>query len=284
MRLPKLTTVVLLVGQFCVAQPVSETPPQMFDNARRELDARSYMKGSLVVFRLIQQAKVKAAHESPKNAFIESYMEARNASQLSVRKSLDQAQQSWSAANWDEALAKLELARAGLSTLENRVPPEEKYARDSKDAETSPSLGSLNLAARSAWEANRNAEAIQWLDRVIAFRIAGPRSFPLPPQMLNQAFTFKGMIYLSMEDIPRALDALASSAAGLPVPPFNRLRPSMALAKKLLELGQKEAVLAYFANCEKWNWPEGTEKLARWRSEIAAGQKPSFDQTDLLSY
>lgn len=49
----------------------------------------------------------------------------------------------------------------------------------------------------------------------------------------------------------------------------------MALAKALLEEGEREVVLAYFELCRAF-WQLGDEKLAYWTAVIRRGEIPNF--------
>ena len=52
-------------------------------------------------------------------------------------------------------------------------------------------------------------------------------------------------------------------------------RPSMALARDLLQEGESAVVLEYFIRCAHV-WPRGKERLSGWAAEVAAGEIPDF--------
>ena len=58
-------------------------------------------------------------------------------------------------------------------------------------------------------------------------------------------------------------------------PQLNSFGPNMALAKELIEKGEKESVLAYFKSCAKF-WGMGAGKLEVWTKEVGAGLVPDF--------
>jgi hypothetical protein len=49
----------------------------------------------------------------------------------------------------------------------------------------------------------------------------------------------------------------------------------MTLAKELLEKGQSNVVLQYFALCRKF-WEDGQHKLDEWNSAVRGGETPDF--------
>jgi len=60
-------------------------------------------------------------------------------------------------------------------------------------------------------------------------------------------------------------------------PQLNSFGPNMALAKELLELGEKEAVLHYLNACKKfWTWYLSFWKIYRWKRAIKRGEIPHF--------
>ena len=51
--------------------------------------------------------------------------------------------------------------------------------------------------------------------------------------------------------------------------------PDLALAKDLLDLGENQAVLTFFEECNVF-WTTGRDSLVQWKKAIQAGQKPDF--------
>ena len=58
-------------------------------------------------------------------------------------------------------------------------------------------------------------------------------------------------------------------------PQMDTFGPDMSLANLLLIKGQKEAVLKYLDECERF-WTMGGKHLAEWRKQINAGERPNF--------
>ena len=58
---------------------------------------------------------------------------------------------------------------------------------------------------------------------------------------------------------------------------MNSFGPNMALAKELVELGEREIVLEYFELCSKfWNTDSAKDKLRVWSKQVAEGRIPDF--------
>lgn len=58
-------------------------------------------------------------------------------------------------------------------------------------------------------------------------------------------------------------------------PQLDSFGPNMSLAKDLLEKGEKDVVLEYFALCRKF-WKMGSASLDQWTSEVKGGKTPDF--------
>ena len=58
-------------------------------------------------------------------------------------------------------------------------------------------------------------------------------------------------------------------------PQLNSFGPNMLLAKELLEKGEREKVLVYFALCAKF-WQSGSVQLKLWSTQVKLGSDPDF--------
>ncbi len=75
-----------------------------------------------------------------------------------------------------------------------------------------------------------------------------------------------------IKEADRYLLAAAKSPGS---PQMDSFGPNMSLAKDLLEKGQRNTVLQYFALCHKF-WKMDSGKLDRWAAEVRAGDIPHF--------
>ena len=83
-----------------------------------------------------------------------------------------------------------------------------------------------------------------------------------------------GKIALAEGDVQGAASHLLLAGATPGSPQLNSFGPDTALAKKLLEEGEKEAVLQYLDQCAKF-WKTGQDRLSEWTVVVRAGEMPS---------
>ena len=85
-----------------------------------------------------------------------------------------------------------------------------------------------------------------------------------------------GRIALKSGDIEKAKSFLLASGQTPGSPVLDSFGPNMMLAKELLEKGERQAVLDYFALCAKfWTMDDGA-KIKQWTEEVKAGRIPDF--------
>ena len=84
-----------------------------------------------------------------------------------------------------------------------------------------------------------------------------------------------GEIALEAGDIEVAKKELLAAGVTPGSPQLNSFGPSMALAKALLELGERETVVRYLDACRVF-WEMGRERIDEWKLEILAGRTPDF--------
>jgi hypothetical protein len=92
---------------------------------------------------------------------------------------------------------------------------------------------------------------------------------------LQTAHTILGRIALQRGQIEDAKHELLASGRVKSNPPLMSFGPSMALAKELLEKGDRQTVLAYLDLCAKF-WEMGQDQLAAWKKTIQEGGTPDF--------
>ena len=72
-----------------------------------------------------------------------------------------------------------------------------------------------------------------------------------------------------------ARSELGLSGAVSGTPQLKSFGPQMTLAKALLEKGDREAAVNYFAACGKF-WKMDWGKLKKWTRQVRAGEIPDF--------
>ena len=84
-----------------------------------------------------------------------------------------------------------------------------------------------------------------------------------------------GRIALQRGDVDAATGYLFAAGATPGSPQLNSFGPNMSLAKELLERGEPDAVLQFFALCKKF-WSVDSGKLEKWAAEVRRGKVPEF--------
>jgi len=92
-------------------------------------------------------------------------------------------------------------------------------------------------------------------------------------EAVHNANTVLGRIALWSDDVATAKHHLIESGR-IEDPDYDD--PSMALAKELLEAGEREVVLEYFQLCGTF-WEDDEGQLANWTSIVEEGEIPEFD-------
>jgi len=84
-----------------------------------------------------------------------------------------------------------------------------------------------------------------------------------------------GRIAIQRGNVKQAGEYLLAAGATPGSPQLDSFGPNMTLAKELLEKGQPDVVLHYFALCKKF-WEDGRPQLDEWSSAVRGGEMPDF--------
>ena len=99
---------------------------------------------------------------------------------------------------------------------------------------------------------------------------------------VHHAHTILGRVELRRNQLGSAIRHLQEAGKTPGSPQLNSFGPSMVLAKELIELGERDAVLEYFDLCRNFWEAPGYEAAGRlhpldeWREQVEAGKKPDF--------
>jgi hypothetical protein len=89
--------------------------------------------------------------------------------------------------------------------------------------------------------------------------------------------TYNGLIALDKGDVELAKRELLMSGKSPKSAMFGSVGPNMALAKRLLEAGEKETVFRFFDYCKNfWLLPVRLYFVTKWKRAINSGQTPDF--------
>jgi hypothetical protein len=142
-------------------------------------------------------------------------------------------------------------------------------------AKLSDNDGDLSSAAQMALELGDLETAENYATRLLA---PGREHAGWPANAIHDGNTILGRIAMRRGDIDRAKNHLVAAGRvdGSESGTLTTFGPSMALAKELLDAGEKEVVLDYFTEVSRF-WQEGCHgSLEGWEAAIRAGRKPNF--------
>ncbi len=142
-------------------------------------------------------------------------------------------------------------------------------------------LGLRSAAERALWRSDLDdAEALAGELLSLSERY---RSDWFYGNAVHHAHIILGRVELQRNHLGPAVRHLHGAGETPGSPQLNSFGPSMVLAKELLELGEREAVLEYFDLCESF-WKASASYVTRgrrhpleeWREQVQAGEIPDF--------
>ena len=124
-----------------------------------------------------------------------------------------------------------------------------------------------------AFEAGDLAKARAYAERMLDGRSPNPQwDFG---NAVHKGNLVLGRLAVREGRVADAVKYLHAAAATTGSPVLGSFGPNMMLAKELLELGERQAVLTYLEMCRTF-WKMGGERLDRWTQEVQAGVVPNF--------
>jgi hypothetical protein len=134
----------------------------------------------------------------------------------------------------------------------------------------------MNEVCRVALEVSDVGKAQSCAERMLANAEALKDEQPSSKgDALNKAHNFMGRVALHKGDLEKAKQELLAAGNVPGDGTLTSLGPNMALAKELLEKGEREVVLQYLDLCGKF-WPYGSRQLAAWKLAVQNGNMPQF--------
>jgi hypothetical protein len=146
------------------------------------------------------------------------------------------------------------------------------YERAAKVARAEERYYQLGNLAKAAYDAAEYDKAKTYADELLK---GADRGFPVgvDGDAIHHGNIILGRIALRAGKKEEAKKYLLAAGKTPGSPPLDSFGPNMILAKELLEKGERETVLEYFALCSKF-WHR--EELDTWSNEVKAGKVPDF--------
>jgi len=161
---------------------------------------------------------------------------------------------------------------------QSAVEQKDLYRASNKEYKAAYDLGTdqsrgyvLQYLAWAAWRAGDKAAA----GRYAGIMVKDTSTDWNHDNNIHHGHTILGLVAIGRGDVKTARSELTLSGAVTGSPQLKSVGPQMTLAKALLDRGDKEAVINYFAACEKF-WRMDWGKLKKWTKMVRAGERPDF--------
>ena len=131
----------------------------------------------------------------------------------------------------------------------------------------------LEELAKAAFDANQIEKAREYAEVMLKITHRGTAF----GTRIHHGNLILGRIALREGNVEEAKNRLIAAATTPGAPTLNSFGPNMALAKELLEQGERDIVFKYFFLCSNfWDTERAQEKMTMWRDEIKEGEIPDF--------
>jgi tetratricopeptide (TPR) repeat protein len=131
----------------------------------------------------------------------------------------------------------------------------------------------LVALAKSAYDAGNFEKAASYAEDVLKTTTTADPS--QCGEAVHHGNLVLGRVALRNGKINAARDRLLKAGQTAGSAPLCSFGPNMSLAKELLELGERDTVLQYFALCRKF-WSYRPERLDDWERQVIANRIPDF--------
>jgi len=141
------------------------------------------------------------------------------------------------------------------------------------DIEPTNDYSPMKYLAISAFEAGALEEARIYAQRLLKFADHNPQRSV--GNSIHYGNLILGRLALRSGYVETAKAYLIEAGKTPGSPQLNSFGPRLALAKELLEIGERDVVLQYFALCARF-WRCSWGNLQRWTKEVNQGKIPDF--------
>jgi TonB family protein len=125
----------------------------------------------------------------------------------------------------------------------------------------------LHRLAKAAMDAGEIDKAKAYAEELLASKPDG--------EGIHDGNIVLGRVALRHHNVAEARQYLLSAGRTPGGPMLEHFGPNMALAKELIEAGQRDAVLQYFDLCRTF-WKADNGKLDEWTADVREGRAPKF--------
>jgi hypothetical protein len=132
----------------------------------------------------------------------------------------------------------------------------------------------LPQLTKSAYAAGDMDKASQYADEALATAQAHANAWP-QGEAIHHANLIAGRIAFQRGDVATAKSRLLAAGRSVGSPSLSTFGPNMALAKDLLNAGERDVVIQYLTECKNF-WKMDNGAIAKWTAIIKQGQIPDF--------
>jgi tetratricopeptide (TPR) repeat protein len=173
---------------------------------------------------------------------------------------------------WPEQLGHFYALQKGKDAAAKSLAELEKAQSTDPSAESK--LYRLAYLAKSAFNAGQTEKASQYAKELLESGTNDRQDWNYG-NAIHHGNTILGRLALRNGNAKQADEYLLKAGKTPGSPQLNSFGPNMALAKDLLEAGEKESILEYFDLCRTF-WKMGGDRLDTWTTEVKAGKVPDF--------
>lgn len=157
-------------------------------------------------------------------------------------------------------------------SAEERLAEAEEMLREAKDDYWR--LFPLGKAGMACVDLGKNEEAKRYADELLAL---SSRLYPKEgdADAIHNGNLILGRLALRAGDVEKAKEFLLTAGRVKGSPVLNSFGPNMALAKEMLDHGERAVVLQYFDLCGAF-WKMHEDNLRLWSKQVRDGTTPNF--------
>jgi len=146
--------------------------------------------------------------------------------------------------------------------------------QDAKSANEEERVFLQGQLSKAAWDAGDTDKAARYATEGLSL-VGGNPSEGEGGDIVHRANVILGLVALQSGHLLDARKYLLEAGQTPGSPSLTIGGPNMLLAKKLLEIGDRDTVLEYFSFCRRF-WLAGQDKLDAWSETVRAGGVPAF--------
>jgi TonB family protein len=166
-----------------------------------------------------------------------------------------------------------------IMDLEKRFPRSKQQVltdleQDISGADSRQRFYALRTLAKAAWEAGAILTAADYATELLNDVAQNPRDWN-DGNAIHDGHMVLGLVALSNGNLGQAGKDLLEAGKTPGSPQLDSFGPNMTLAKELLQKGEKDVVLEYFALCRVF-WKMGNDRLDEWTAMVRGGGMPKF--------